>query len=137
MIFSLFISSSSLSADFYEKGKKLFEEKKFDKSKFIFEKNIVFNPKSEMSYLYLAKIFKEKENDFSQELNLNNVLILNPKNEEAVYLLTLLKIKQYDYNEAKNLIKKFNLVCISLCSNIEEIEEKFSKLKPENAKNKN
>ena len=90
-----------------------------------------------MSYLYLAKIFKEEENDLSQELNLNSVLVLNPKNEEAVYLLTLLKIKQYDYNGAKKLIEKFNLVCSSLCTNIDEIQKKFSKLKPEDEENKN
>ena len=137
LIIQLLIVSASFSADFYNKGKKLFEKKQFDKSKLLFEKDIVFNPKSEMSYLYLAKIFKEKDDDLSQELNLNSVLTLNPKNEEAVYLLTLLKIKQYDYNEAKKLIDKFNLVCSSLCSNIDEIKEKLSKLKPEDAKNKN
>ena len=137
LIVYLLIISGSFAADYYNKGKKLFEKKQFDKSKFLFEKNIVLNPKSEMSYLYLAKIFKEEENDLSQELNLNSVLTLNPKNEEAVYLLTLLKIKQYDYNEAKKLIDKFNLVCSSLCSNIDEIKEKLSKLKPEDAKNKN
>ena len=137
LIVYLFIISGSFAADYYDKGKKLFEKKQFDKSKFLFEKDIVFNPKSEMSYLYLAKIIKEKDDDLSQELNLNSVLTLNPKNEEAVYLLTLLKIKQYDYNEAKKLIDKFNLVCSSLCSNIVEIKEKLSKLKPEDAKNKN
>ena len=137
LIVYLLIISGSFAADYYDKGKKLFEKKQFDKSKFLFEKDIVFNPKSEMSYLYLAKIFKEKDDDLSQELNLNSVLTLNPKNEEAVYLLTLLKIKQYDYNEAKKLIDTFNLVCSSLCSNIDEIKEKLSKLKPEDAKNKN
>ena len=80
LIIQLLIVSASFSADFYNKGKKLFEKKQFDKSKFLFEKDIVFNPKSEMSYLYLAKIFKEKDDDLSQELNLNSVLILNPKN---------------------------------------------------------
>ena len=137
LIVYFLITSGSFSADFYSKGKILFEKKQFDKSKFLFEKDIVFNPKSEMSYLYLAKIFKEKQDDLSQELNLNSVLILNPKNEEAVYLLTLLKIKQYDYSEAKILIEKFNLICTALCSNIDEIKEKLSKLKPEDAENKN
>ena len=41
-------------------GKKLFDNKKYKDSKFYFEKDIVFNPKSEKSYLYLAKIFKER-----------------------------------------------------------------------------
>ena len=72
---------------YFEDGKKLFENKKYKKSKFYFEKDIVFNPKSENSYLYLAKIFKTEEKDDLEENNLDTVILLNPKNEEAIYLL--------------------------------------------------
>ena len=68
---------------------------------------------------------------------LNNVLLLNPQNDEAIYMLTLLKIKQSDYNNAKELIEKFILVCKSFCSKKAEIQEKFDKLTPENAKDNN
>ena len=136
-LYLFFLSTSfAENSSFYNKGKVLFEKKNFDKSKFLFEKDLVFNPKNEMSYLYLAKIFKEKKNEKSEELNLNSVLILNPKNEEAIYMLTLLKIEQYDYNQAKKLIQEFDLVCKLICSKKKEIEKKFSKLKPENEKNK-
>ena len=121
---------------FYE-GKVLFDKNKFEDSKFFFEKDIVFNPKSKRSYLYLAKIYKSKENDLEQEMKLNNVLLLDPKNDEANYMLILLKIKQSDYKEAKKLIKKFDLICKSFCSKKSEIDEKFKKLIPENAKNNN
>ena len=97
----------------------------------------MFNPKSEKSYLYLAKIFNKNNNDEEQEINLNSVLLLNPKNDEAIYMLTLLKIKQSDYNGAKELIEKFILVCKSFCLKKNEIQEKFSKLIPEDAKDKN
>ena len=120
----------SAKQDFFDQGKILFDLKEFDKSKFFFEKDIVFNPKSEKSYLYLAKISKQSENDIQEEMNLNNVLLLNPKNEEAIYLLILLKIKQSDYNEANTLIKKFDLFCKSFCEKKDEIEKKFSKLSP-------
>ena len=112
----------------------LFDKKKFEKSKNFFEKDIVFNPQSEKSYLYLAKIFNENNNDQEQEINLSNVLLLNPQNDDAIYMLTLLKIKQSDYDEAKELIKKFNLVCKSFCLKRAEIQEKFNKLVPENAR---
>ena len=36
-------------------GLNLYKNKKFDEAKFKFEQDIVFNPKSEMSYLYLSK----------------------------------------------------------------------------------
>ena len=92
----------------FDKGKKLFEKNNYEKSKFYFEKELVFDPLHEYSYLYLAKIFNKKDNDMQQEINLKNVLLLDPKNDEAIYMLTLLKIKQSDYSEAEQLFKKFN-----------------------------
>ena len=133
-----FISSGiAVKSNYFDKGKVLFDKKKFEKSKIFFEKDIVFNPQSEKSYLYLAKIFNENNNDQEQEINLSNVLLLNPQNEEAVYMLAILKIKQSDYNEAKELIKTFNLICKSFCSKRAEIQEKFNKLIPENTRDNN
>ena len=138
IIYILFISNGlSLKYDYFDKGKILCEKKDFDKSKILFERDIVFNPKSEKSYLYLAKIFNQKNNDLEEEINLNNVLLLNPQNDEAIYMLVLIKIDQSNYNEAEELIKKFNLVCKSFCSKKKEIESKFKKLNPENAKSNN
>ena len=127
---------SKESSHFIE-GMKYFKNKEFDKSKIFFERDLVFNPKSEKSYLYLAKIFKKKNNMEEEEINLKNVLILNPKNDEAIYMLTLIKIEKSDYEEAEKLISKFNLVCKTFCSKKNEIELKLKKLKPENAKNDN
>ena len=138
IIYLFFISSGfAVKSNYFDKGKILFDKKKFQKSKIFFEKDIVFNPQSEKSYLYLAKIFNKNNNDQEQEINLSNVLLLNPQNDEAIYMLTLLKIKQSDYNEAKELIKKFNLVCESFCSKRTEIQEKFDKSVPENARDNN
>ena len=136
-LLSLLFSTSLLAdkSDVFGTGKKLFEKKEFDKSKVYFERDIVFNPMSEKSYLYLAKIFFQNENDSQQEKNLNNVLSLNPKNDEAVYMLTLLKIKQTNYDEAKELMVKFDLICKSFCEKKNEMEKKFSELIPKNEKN--
>ena len=135
----LFLISDVISKEsiYYREGIKFFQKKEFDKSKILFERDIVFNPKSEKSYLFLAKIFNKKNNDAEQEINLNTVLLLNPQNDEAIYMLTLLKIKQSDYNQAKKLINKFNLVCKSFCSKKNEIQEKLEKLSPDNAKDNN
>ena len=118
----------------FNQGLKLFNKKEFEKSKIFFERDLVFNPKNEESYLYLAKIFHENKNDEEEEINLNNVLILNPQNDQAIYMLTLLKIKQSDYNKAKDLIEQFVLVCKSFCSKKDEIQKKFAKLTPEDEK---
>ncbi len=114
--------------NFFSEGVKLFNEKKFIESKFKFEQDIVFNPKSENSYLYLAKIFKKRENDELQEQNLNTVILINPKNEEALYLLTLLNIKKSDYKESDKLIKKFNKVCKKICEKKSELILKLKTL---------
>jgi len=125
----------SKESNYFIEGMKYFNNKQFDKSKIFFERDLVFNPKSEKSYLYLAKIFNRKENVDEEEINLNNVLLINPQNDEAIYMLTIIKIEQSDYNKAKELINKFKLVCKSFCSKKKEIELKFKKLNPGNAKN--
>ena len=139
IVIYLFIITSVIGkeSNYFAEGMKLFQDKKFDKSKILFEKDIVFNPRNEKSYLYLAKIFSKNDNDDEQEINLNSVLLLNPQNDEAIYMLTLLKIKQSDYHQAKELIDKFNLVCKSFCSKKDEIEKKLEKMTPENAKDNN
>jgi len=100
---------------YFEKGKKLFDNKKYVDSKFYFEKDIVFNPKSENSYLYLAKIFKQEKKNNLEENNLNTVLLLNPKNEEAIYLLAILNIKK----------STLSSVCKIMCNTNTELKEKL------------
>ena len=140
-IFLIFLALTSLGIakqpNYFDKGITLFDNKKFDESKIFFEKDIVFNPKSEKSYLYLAKIFNKNNNEEEEEINLNAVLLLNPQNDEAMYMLALLKIKQSDYDQAKELIENFTLICKSFCSKKDEIQEKLKKLTPENAKDYN
>ena len=139
LIIYLFLSSGGVTkeSNYLDKGIEYFENKEFDKSKILFERDIVFDPKSEGSYLYLAKIFNNNNNDYEQEINLNSVLLLNPKNDEAIYMLALIKIKQSDYGHVKKLLDEFILVCKSFCSKKKEIQEKFEKMTPENAKNNN
>ena len=135
----LFLFSGGLTKEskYFNEGVELFQNKKFDKSKIFFEKDIVFDPKSEKSYLYLAKIFNKNNNEEEEEINLNAVLLLNPQNDEAMYMLALLKIKQSDYDQAKELIDNFTLICKSFCSKKDEIQEKLKKITPENAKDYN
>ena len=123
----LIFSSASANNPYFVSGKKLYDNKNYKDSKFYFEKDIVFNPKSENSYLYLAKIFKEEEKDDLEENNLNTVLLLNPKNEEAIYLLTLLNIKKSNFSKAENLILTLSTVCKKMCSTNKELKEKLDR----------
>ena len=125
---SILNMSAIAKENFFSEGVKLFNEKKYLESKFKFEQDIVFNPKSEDSYLYLAKIFKERKNDEFQEQYLNTVILINPQNEEALYLLTLLNIKKSDYEESDKLIKKFHKVCKKICEKKSELKLKLKTL---------
>ena len=89
LLFFLFLLPNILLAkpEFFQEGVNLFNKNKYEKAKFKFEQDIVFNPKSEMSYLYLSKIFNKQNKKNLEEKNLNTVMILNPKNEEAIYYL--------------------------------------------------
>ena len=112
----------------FETGKKLFDNKKYKDSKFYFEKDVVFNPKNENSYLYLAKIFKKEKKDVLEENNLDTVLLLNPKNEEAIYLLTVLNIKKSNFLKAKELIATLASVCQKMCSTKKDLQKELDSL---------
>ena len=129
-IFVFYFTFSSLSAEinYFQKGKNLFTEKKYDQAKFKFEQDLVFNPKNENSYLYLAKIFKLKNDNNQEESNLKTVILLNPKNEEAIYNLALLKIRKSNYSETKKLLENFKKNCKNMCQKFDELRDKLSSI---------
>ena len=128
IMFFLLSSKSNAELSNFEKGKNFFNEKKYDLAKFKFEQDIVFNPKNENSYLYLAKIHKFKKDDSEEEKNLNTVILLNPKNEEAVLNLVLLKIRKSNYEETKKLIKDFKDICKKLCQQTSYLQNKLDEV---------
>ena len=126
LVFSLLIINTSYSKEsFYEQAKELFEKEKYEESKFLFQRDIVFNPKQAKSYLYLAKIFKKNSNLKEQENNLNSAILLDPKNEEAIYLLMEIEIERSNFNKVKELKNNFEKICSSLCPKISLINEKL------------
>ena len=103
LIICLLPNTLTANTKYFKQGIDLYKNKKFDEAKFKFEQDIVFNPKSEMSYLYLSKIFKSFEKKNLEEQNLNTVILINPKNEEAIYSLAKLKLDSSDYKKSKSL----------------------------------
>ena len=127
-----FISVKSYSENFYDKAKEKFEEKKIKDSKFLFQKNIVFNPKDAKSYLYLAKIYNYEENQKEELKNLNTTLLLEPKNEEAMYMLINIELKKSNYSKVKKLTENFSSICKTLCKKIKKINQKLKNIEPKN-----
>tara|TARA_B100000787_G_scaffold142793_1_gene112275 strand:+ start:74 stop:511 length:438 start_codon:yes stop_codon:yes gene_type:complete len=117
---------------FFEEGKTKYNEKKFKESKFLFQRSIVFNPKDQSSYLYLAKIYNHENNKREEQKNLNTVLLLDPKNEEANYLLMEIELKKSNYSKVKELVENFSKICTKLCSKKNLILESLKNLEPKN-----
>ncbi len=129
IIFVLVFLSNNLIAqtNYFSQGLTLFEKKDFEKAKFKFEQDIVFNPKNEKSYLFLSKIFNKLGKEDLEEKNLNTVILLNPKNEEAVFNLAKLKLKKSDYSESKNLIEKLEIFCKNYCQKNQNLKSEIEK----------
>ncbi len=127
-LFILLISPVSANNKYFEEGLSLFQDEKFDQAKFKFEQDIVFNPKNEMSYLYLSKIFKKQEKKNLEEENLNTVILLNPKNEEAIYNLAKLKLESSDYKKSKELNYTLRKLCKNLCLESEKLKIEIENL---------
>ena len=105
----IFLTSPSLSKEnFFDEAKMLYEEGKLEESKFLFQRNIVFNPKDSSSYLYLAKIYEAEENEKEEEKNINTTLLLDPSNENAMYMLINMKLKKSDYKKVEELTRKIS-----------------------------
>ena len=113
---------------YYQDGIILFNQKKFDEARFKFEQDIVYNPKNELSYLYISKIFNKNDNISLEEKNLNTVILLNPKNEEAVYNLAKLKLSSSDYNKSKELNKKLKSICVYFCNQSDKLKIEIENL---------
>ena len=132
IIFFLLNSNSFAKEDFFAEAKNLFDSGKYEESKFLLQRNIVFHPKDSKSYLYLAKIYNHEKNRKEEEKNVNTVLLLEPKNEEAIYMLMEIELKKSNYMKVKNLSETFLKICIELCDKNNLILKSLTNLEPKN-----
>ena len=131
--FTISIFTSAISSEnFFEKGLKLFNDKKYEDAKFMFERSIVFNPKDSNSYLYLAKIYKQQEDQKKEEKNLDATLLIEPNNEEAILMLMKIGLEKSNYSKVKDLSKTFIKVCKNLCKENKDILDTLENIEPKN-----
>ena len=125
------LTNSAISENiFFEEAEMKYNEKKYEQSKFLFQRNIVFNPKDQESYLYLAKIYKLEENKKEEQKNINTVLLLDPRNEEANYLLMEIELTKSNYSKVQELAENFSKICNKLCNKKILILESLKSLEP-------
>ena len=135
VILTLISNSYSFASEkLFEDAKKKFEKKDYEKSKFLFQRDIVFNPKNAESYLYLAKIFNTEENQEEEEKNLDTTLLLEPNNEEAIYMLIQINLDKSNFSKANELLTKLDIVCKDFCSKKKEIKKSLQNLEAKNEK---
>ena len=121
--FSFFVKANE--NNFFNEAKDLFDKKKYEDSKFLFHRNIVYNPKDSASYLYLAKIFKIEKDKRQEEKNIKTTLLLDPKNEEAMFLLIDMELERSNFSKADELSKDFKKICVEMCEKIASIESRL------------
>ena len=130
--FGLCLTSSAEKNNYFDEAKMLFEEEKFEESKFLFQRNIVYNPKDAKSYLYLAKIYNFEENETEELKNLKTTLLLDPENEEAMYMLIDIELEKSNFSEVRDLTKKFEIICSTLCNKTKSINERLENIEAKN-----
>ena len=131
--FAISTSTSAISSEnFFEKGLKLFNDKKYEDAKFMFERSIVFNPKDSNSYLYLAKIYNQQKDQKKEEKNLDATLLIEPNNEEAILMLMKIGLEKSNYSKVKDLSKTFIQVCKNLCKENKDILDTLEIIEPKN-----
>lgn len=131
--FNLNYIANAEQKNFFNDAKELYEKESYDDSKFLFQRNIVYNPKDSKSYLYLAKIFKKEENKRELEKNINTVLLLEPKNEEAMYLLIDIELERSNFSKAEQLREDFKKICSNLCDKIASINKRLKEFEKQDA----
>ncbi len=133
VFFGFYFSTFAKENSFFDEAKKLYEEEKFEESKFLFQRNIVYNPKHAKSYLYLAKIYKKEEDNSEEEKNINTTLLLDPRNEEAMYLLIEIEIDRSNFSKAEELNNDFKKICTTLCDKISSIDSRLKEFEKKDA----
>ena len=119
------ITSKAHDHNFFNEAKNLFDKEQYQDSKFLFYRNIVYNPKDSESYLYLAKIFKIEDDKKQEEKNIRTALLLDPKNEEAMYLLIDIELERSNFSKAEELSKDFKKICVKMCQKLASIESRI------------
>ena len=119
------ITSKAHDHNFFNEAKNLFDKEQYQDSKFLFYRNIVYNPKDSESYLYLAKIFKIEDDKKQEEKNIRSALLLDPKNEEAMYLLIDIELERSNFSKAEELSKDFKKICVKMCQKLASIESRI------------
>ena len=127
-----FQSNSFSKENFFNEAIQLYEKEKYEDARFLFERNIVFNPKDANSYLYLAKIYSHEEDQRKEEYNLETTLLIDPQNEEAILMLMKIALEKSNYDKVKELSETFVQVCKSLCDENNAILEFLKNLEPSN-----
>ena len=132
LLYLFFNIEAHAKENFFNEAKNKYDEKKLEDSKFLFQRNIVFNPKDAKSYLYLAKIYNSEENEREESKYLKSTLLLEPDNEEALYMMINIELKKSNFSEIKKLTKNFEIICVTLCDKTNNINERLKNIETEN-----
>ena len=133
-VYVIIMSSSIVhsSENFFDEAMTMYQNEKYEEARFLFERNIVYNPKDAKTYLYLAKIYNHEENQRKEENNLTTALLIEPDNEEAILMSMKIALEKSNYKKVKNLSNTFKKICKKLCDENRDILETLANIEPKN-----
>ena len=132
-LLTFFFTQAQSKENFFDEALKLYENKKYEDARFLFERNIVFNPKDTNSYLYLAKIYNHEDNQRKEEYNLETAMLIEPNNEEVLLMLMKIALTKSNYKKVKDFSQTFIKVCNKLCGENTKIQNSLKNIEPKNA----
>ena len=133
IFFTVCVKSIATSKEnFFNQALELYNQEKYQDARFLFERNIVFNPNDANSYLYLAKIYKYEKDQRKEEYNLETTLLIEPNNEDAILMMMQIALEKSNYEKVKDLSERFSKVCNKLCNENEKIQDSLKNIQPEN-----
>ena len=133
LIIIINLSNNSFAKEsFFDEALKFYNDKKYEKAKFLFERSIAYNPKDSNSYLYLAKIYNHKDDEKNEEKNLETTLLIEPNNEEAILMSMKVALNKTNYSKVKDFSERFKKVCKKLCDKSDKILNELANLEPKN-----
>ena len=133
IFFTICVKSIATSMEnFFNQALELYNQEKYQDARFLFERNIVFNPNDANSYLYLAKIYKYEKDQRKEEYNLETTLLIEPNNEDAILMMMQIALEKSNYEKVKDLSERFSKVCNKLCNENDKIQDSLKNIQPEN-----
>ena len=123
ILYFTFFGFSYAKENYYNEAKKKFDNNDLESSKFLFQKNIVFNPKDSDSWILLGKSYASIENKEVAFKYLEIAFTLKPENPELNLLLGKLSHDLNLNEKYQTYLENLEIICPSGCNELSQLKK--------------